>query len=844
MPNIHLTVDGKPVDVPPGTSLLAACQKARSYVPTLCSHPYLSPPFELPPAGSVFRGRQKIENDGGTTRKYEGCGLCLVQVAGEEKLSRACDTEVREGMGIFTDTEAVRRRRQENLSVILADHPHVCLTCAQNEGCSMEPCTNNFEAFERCCSKFGRCEIQRVAAHVGISKEIPRYVFKNRPIIKDEPLFLIDYNLCIGCLRCVQVCKEKRGVGALDYVFQNGAVVVGTTAPTLKDSSCRFCGACVEVCPSGALLDKDVRRVPSEKDLVPCRVACPIGMDAAGYVTAIAEENFELAQFIIRERTPFPLTLGRVCVHPCEDVCRRSHLDVPVAICALKRFVFEPEMVESKNGKKAPATDKKIAVVGSGPAGLTATYYLARLGHSVTVFESEAEPGGMLRYGIPDFRLPRRVVETEINRILADGVELKTNTRLGRDVTLETLQSQFDAILLAIGTQEGKRLNLEGTDLKGVWGGLNFLRKVKTGERIGLTGKVAVIGGGDVAVDAAMTALRLAVESVEIFCLERKEELPAHPWQLRQALDEGVVLNCSWGPKLVVGNGNGVVGIELVKCVSVFDRNGNFRPQLDESQKLSRDVSTVIFAVGQTLDSSIFEGDDFKALIEKDKVRVNPNTLETSLKGIFAGGDAVSGPSSIVEAIRMGQIAAQSIDRHLGGSGVREVPFEPIEVRASRQPAGWLGRQEGFGHRPRVLVPALPAEQRKRNFTEIESGYDRIAGVAEASRCLQCQLRLAIPAIGLPPEEYLEFSEENIKAVPDKEGVFQLLDRNKKIILIAGTPNLQRLLAEELRAGREARHFVFEENKLYTQRETELLQRFLQQNGKLPEGNEELEDLF
>ena len=844
MPSIHLTVDDKPVKVPLGTPLLAACQKAGSYVPTLCAHPYLSPPFELPPADSVFRGRQKFENDSGASRKYEGCGLCLVQIEAEEPLARACNREAREGMVIFTNTEAVRRKRQENLSLILSDHPHVCLTCAQNQGCSLEPCTNNFEVFERCCFKFGRCEIQKVAAFIGISKETPRYVFQNRPVIKDEPLFLIDYNLCIGCLRCVQICKEKRGVWALDYVFQNRAVVVGTIAPTLQDSGCRFCGACVEVCPSGALLDKNVRAVPAEKDLVPCGSACPIGIDVASYVTAVAEEKFNQAQKLIREKTPFPLVLGRVCTHPCEDQCRRAQLDEPVAICALKRFAFEFETPEEEKGKRAPATCKKVAIVGSGPAGLTAAYYLAQAGHSVTVFESEALPGGMLRYGIPDFRLPKQVMETEINRIISAGIELKINTALGRDVTFETLQSDFDVTFLAIGTQRSKRLNLEGVDLNGVWWGLDFLRKVKSGEKMMLGDKVAVIGGGDVAIDAAMIALRLSAENVEIFCLEKKEELPAHSWQLRQALEEGVIVNCSWGLKRVVGNGKEVVGIELVKCISVFDQRGNFNPELDESQKLFRETSTVIFAVGQSLDASVLDESVAKALIQDGRIAANPNTLETSLKGIFAGGDAVSGPFSVVEAIRMGKMAAQSIDRYLGGNGVLEVQPEEIDARASWKRPGWLGREEGFGHRPRVLVPTLLAEQRKRNFSEIESGYDRTTGVGDAQRCLRCNLRLAIPKVCLPPEEYLPCSRENVAAVANREGVFQLLDENKNIILITGTANLRRSLEEELKVRKNTCYFIFEESKMYTQRETELLQQFLQQNGKLPEGNEEIDNLF
>ncbi len=842
MVNISLIVDGKKVNAPPGTTILSACQKAGIYIPSLCFHPYLSPPFELETSDFIYRGQQKLEKQATNSKKYAGCGLCLVQMQ-EGELVKACNTEIQEGMEISTNTEKVNLKRQENLSLILATHPHACLTCAQNQGCSLEPCTNNVEVNERCCSKFGRCEIQKVAEFVGIRKETPKYTFRNLPIIKDELLFNFDYNLCIGCLRCVQVCKEKRGVGALGFVIQNGEVLVGTIAPTLKDSGCKFCGACVEVCPSGTLLDKNIKGIPTEKELVPCVSTCPIGMDAPAYISSIAKDNFSLAQKIIKQKTPFPQVLGRACFHPCEINCRRSFIDDPVAICALKRFAFEDEIDQTPEIKSAP-TGKKVAIIGSGPAGLSCAYYLAKLGHKVTVFESQAEPGGMLRYGIPDFRLPKEIVDNEINQILTIGIELKTNTVFGKDLTLEQLKSNFDAIFLSIGTQASKRINLEGIELEGVLWGLEFLKKVKSGEAVKLNQKIAVIGGGDVAIDVAMTALRLSAKDVHVFCLEEKDQMPAHPWQVQQALEEGIVLNCGWGPKKIVGDDKNVSGVEVVKCISVFDQAGNFNPQFDESQKKFLEVGTIIFAIGQTLDSSIFNGNELKSIPENGRIKVNPDTSETNLKGLFAGGDAVSGPRSVVEAIHMGRKAAVSIDKFLGGAGNIDENLEGENGLTSPKQSDWLGREVNSAEKRRVPIPTLSAEVRKKRFSELELGYDHQQGLKEAGRCLRCDLRLKIPEVCLPPKIYLEFTSDKIYSIAEKEGVFQLLDRNQKVILISGTPNLRQSLHAELKNRKNVHYFIFEENQMYTQRETELLQQFLQRNGKLPQANEEIDDLY
>jgi NADPH-dependent glutamate synthase beta subunit-like oxidoreductase/Pyruvate/2-oxoacid:ferredoxin oxidoreductase delta subunit len=696
---------------------------------------------------------------------------------------------------------------------------------------------------ERCCVKFSHCELRRVADYIGIKPDTPRYVPRALPIVQDDPLFTRDYNLCIGCTRCVRVCADVRGVEALGFTIADGRVVVGTIAPSLPAAECKFCTACVEVCPTGALMDK-VAEVTAgagrEQALVPCRAACPAGVDIPRYVRLVAQGKYGEAVSVIREKAPFPAVLGYVCFHPCEDVCRRGRVNEPVAICALKRFAAEhsawthppASAIEARSGKS-------VAIVGSGPAGLAAAYYLRSKGHSVTIFEAASEPGGMLLYGIPRYRVPFEVARREIEQILARGIELRTNSPVGQDsdISLAKLRGEYDAVFLGVGAQASKRIRIEGSELKGVLWGLDFLREVNLGAWPGTRlGRVVVVGGGNVAMDVALTATRLGAKEIQIACLESRAEMPAFESEIAQACEEGAQLHPSWGPKRVIGNGK-VSGIELVRCTRVFDDSGRFNPSFDPSVTTTLEADTVILAIGQSTDFS-FLGESVKELkTDRATIRADENSLATPLPGIFAGGEAVSGPSSVIRAVAAGRAAAVSIDRYLGGDGI-------LAQTTGSDSDPRLGREEGFATRPRVAMPRLPLERRAESFDPIELGFDESMALEEAGRCLRCNLRLEIGRPFLPPEPWRRFDAEHVAAVAAIEGVYQLLDESKAILRIAGAANLRGALEEQLGSNPKARYFVYEPAPMYTQRESELLQHFLQQHGRLPAGNDLGDELF
>ena len=708
METITLFIDDREVVTRKGATLLEAAQAANIYITALCAHPDLPPFEEVKASDSVYRGDELIEGDA-PAKNFEGCCLCIVEIESVDGFPTACTTSATSGMRVQTDTPKVQELRRQNLSAILARHPHACLTCAQREGCIREPCSTNVPVAERCCPKLGNCELEKIAEYIGIKDDTPRWIPTQIPLLRDEPLFVRDYNLCIGCLRCVRACKELRGVDALGFVHHNNEVLVGSLAPMLKESGCRFCTACVEVCPTGTLVDReDIKMAEREAALVPCASTCPVGIDVPRYVRFIAEGRFDQALGVIREKVPFPSVLGYVCFHPCESECRRGEVNEPISICTLKRFAAEQDSgLWRANSKVAPPTGKRVAVVGSGPSGLTAAYYLVKLGHSVTVFESLPEPGGMLRAGIPSYRLPEEVLQRDIADILSLGVEIRTNTSIGESFSLDELKNQgYQAIFLATGAQLSRKLPLEGVELAGVLWGVDFLREAKFGRGAKGEGRVLVIGGGNVAMDVALTALRLGAKEVQLACLESREEMPAHEWEIQEALDEGVVLYPSWGPKRILGNGR-VEGVELVCCTSVFDKAGKFNPSFDESATKTIETDMVIMSIGQASDLS-FLGDSSK--IESTRggtIKVNDITLETGAAGIFAGGEVVSGPTSVVEAIAVGRKAAISIDRYLGGEGIIDEVLVELE-----EPQAWLGREEGFADKPRASMPCLPMEER------------------------------------------------------------------------------------------------------------------------------------
>jgi len=840
MDTVNLSIDGQQVQVPPGTTILEAAASIDIYIPTLCYHPDLPPARGSEAARLVFQGDRETEN-AMPGEPGQGCGLCVVEVEGTDVLVGSCATEVAESMVVTTNNDRIKAVRQEKLVPIMTRHRHACLTCAQQEGCSLIQCSSNVPENERCCPQFGHCELQNVANYVGIPDSTPKWFPTDLTVIKDQPLFTRDYNLCIGCTRCVRACRDLRGIEAIGFVYdEKGQVQIGTLAETLQDSGCKFCTACVAVCPTGALMDKAVEAATREQDLVPCKAACPVHIDVPGYLRMIALGKADAANAIIREKVPFPGVLGRVCIHPCEQVCRRGEVNAPIAICALKRFAADNEKGLWKNeGNVAPASGKKVAVVGAGPAGLTAAFYLRKQGHAVSLFESGSQAGGMMRCGIPEYRLPRTLLDNEIKEIMKLSIDFKPNQCLGRDFSLDRLANDgFDAVFLGVGARQSRRISLEGCNTPDVLWGVEFLRQVAEGEKIQLKDSVVVIGGGNLAVDAALTALRCGATDVKMACLECLDEMPASPREIEGARAEGVQILPSWGPERIISEDGRLTGMDLKKCTCVIDEQGHFCPEFSDEKECIL-VDQVIMAVGQAADLSFLENNG-PIKTANGLIVVNENTLATDMQGVYAGGDIARAPGAIIHAIAAGRRAAESIDRFLGGTGNID---EALFARGNPDPH--LGRDEGFAFQSRVEMPELAAATRIKGFEEIAIGFSHEQAVKEAGRCLQCDLRLQIGCNPAPPQAWLPFDEAHIKQLPETEGVFKLLDAGHNVLAIKGAANLRQELLLALEENDNAALFEFEEDKMYSKRESELIQKYLQAHGEMPGGGaDDLADLF
>ena len=840
MDTVNLSIDRQQVQVPVGTTILEAAGSIDIYIPRLCYHPDLPPAKHRAAAEVIFQGNRKIEN-AMPEAPGRGCGLCVVKVEGTDELVDSCATEVKEAMVVSTTNDRISATRQEKLVPIMKRHRHACLTCAQQEGCPRTQCSSNVPENERCCSQFGHCELQNVANYVGLLDSTPKWIPTDLEVINEHPLFDTDYNLCIGCTRCVRACRDLRGIEAIGFVYdEKGQVYIGTLAETPAASGCKFCTACVEVCPTGALVDKSLAAAAREEDIVPCKAACPAHIDVPGYLRMIAQGNADEANAVIREKVPFPGVLGRVCIHPCEQTCRRSEINEPISICALKRYAADGQKGLWQNENKvADDTGKKVAVVGAGPAGMTAAFYLRKQGHAVSLFESSGQAGGMMRYGIPEYRLPRPVLDKEIKEILDLGIEFRPNQSLGKDFSLDQLKDDgFDAVFLGLGARQSRRMPLAGCNTPDTLWGVEFLRQVAEGEEIKLKDSVVVIGGGNVAVDAALTALRCGATDVKMACLECLDEMPASPWEIEGAKAEGVQILPSWGPDQIISEDGKVTGMDLVECTCVFDDQGNFCPEFSDKKECIP-VDQIILAVGQAVDLAFLD-DSSRIKAENGLIVVNEDTLETGSPGVYAGGDIVQASGAVIHAIAAGRRAAESIDRALGGAGDID---EVLSLRGKPEP--YLGHDETFAAWVREVVPELDVATRVKGFQEVVTGYSTEQAVKEARRCLQCDLRLQIGCNPAPPQAWQPFDEEHVNAVPETEGVFRLLDADHKVLVIKGSANLQQDLLLALDENENAALFEFEEDKMYSQRESELIQKYLQEHGEMPGGGaDDLDDLF
>jgi formate dehydrogenase (NADP+) beta subunit len=502
----------------------------------------------------------------------------------------------------------------------------------------------------------------------------------------------------------------------------------------------------------------------------PCMMACPAGTSAGRYVALIAEGRFEEAYRQARDPNPMASVCGRVCAHPCETACRRGAIDKPISIRALKRFLTErygPESRRPLERRRTPARlPYRVAIVGSGPVGLSAAHDLALKGYAVTIFEAASVAGGMLSLGIPEYRLPRSVVDAQIREILETGdVTLRTNQAAGRDFTIRQLRETFDAVVLAVGAHRSRDLSIPGVDLDGVHKGIDFLLNANLGYRFSIGKRVVVIGGGNVAMDVArsaarevlrqhrpgeaepsaeniaavatqemvdisLSALRLGAREVSIVCLERRHEMPAALEEVEEAEVEGIVLHDGLGPKRILGKDGRVVGLETLKTKSVFDANGRFNPTFVENSEAALECDTVILAIGQAPRLDFLTSEDGVEISGRGLIVADRNTLMTTAPGVFAGGDCVFGPRLIIDSVGDGKRIADGIHRHLTG---REPDRPEVEIELldhHRMFADFLNLS-------REPVPLLPLD-RRTGVTEVETGYDEIAAMREARRCLRC----------------------------------------------------------------------------------------------------------
>jgi DMSO reductase iron-sulfur subunit len=568
----------------------------------------------------------------------------------------------------------------------------------------------------------------------------------NTAINKDEKYgaVLVDPDKCTGERKCFEACSY-------------GSPQFASDDPDTKMSKCNMCidrlerglsPICVLSCSLRALefgpIDElkkkygniaNIETIP--EDYSPCRIACPAGFRPEDYVKLIAEGKFHEAIEQFRDSTPFVGVLGRICTRPCEEDCRRGSFDDAVAIQALKRFISDHELATGR-GKANPfyiTKESKVAVVGSGPAGLTCAYDLTRMGYPVTVFESAAEIGGLMRYGVPEYRLPRKVLNNEIDYIKEAGVEIRTESHVKK---VDDLFNQgYKAVFIATGAWKATGLGLLGEDAEGVLSGLELLKKVNTGQKVILGKRVIVIGGGSVAIDSARTALRLGAQEVHVICPEcrdpiSRDKMPAPEQEISEAEDEGVIVHPCLGISKMVVNYGKVAGLETVKCISVWDPDGSFSPKYAE-EDIVIEADNIVFATGQTVGRSFMPaGLDYSAT---GRLTVDPVTLQTKLKGVFAGGDVIQESGNVITAIAAGKEAAISIDRYLDGKELKDGRRSPIIRKAL--------------HGLKSLCPPMLDLKERKGFSEVMLGFDESTAVEQANRCVNCGI--TVPAVLFKP---------------------------------------------------------------------------------------------
>lgn len=568
----------------------------------------------------------------------------------------------------------------------------------------------------------------------------------------DMARFFVDFCQEESCGKCTP-CREgtKRMLEILDKITQGEGELkdieeLEELSEFIKDSA--LCGL-GQTAPNPVLSTLQYFRDEFEDHIIEkrckagacgdlvrakCINACPLGQDVPGYLSLVGEGRYGEAISLIYQTNPLPGVCGRVCAHPCMSVCLRQQTDEALSIPKIKRFAADMALKQglTVTVEKAEAKNQKVAVIGGGPGGLAAAYHLALMGYEPTIFEELPKLGGMLRFGIPSYRLPRDVLDQEIDFILSVGVEAKTGVRVGRDVMLDDLQSKYDALFIAVGAHKNIPIGIPGEDLEGVLGGTEFLRQVELGITPEVGEKVAVIGGGNVAIDVARTCRRLGAEVTILYRRERKD-MPADEEEIEDALEEGIELRELVAPKAIAKT-NGRLSFEMDECeLRDFDTSGRRRPVPVDGCVLTEDYDTIFSAIGQNPDVGFTTALDLK----RKTIRADRFTLETNLPGIFAGGDAVLGPAYVVDALAHGKRAARAIDQYLSrkrGDRPHEERMEKINVT--------MKVPEEVIKQARAEMPKLPAETRTKDFAEVELGFDEETAKRECSRCLRCDVKL------------------------------------------------------------------------------------------------------
>ncbi|MCG8701383.1 MAG: FAD-dependent oxidoreductase [Bacteroidales bacterium] len=566
---------------------------------------------------------------------------------------------------------------------------------------------------------------------------------------------------CCGCS-----CFALR----LAEMYVNPDIIRSNYVSQVDPSKCVACGECVENCPTNSMklgqkLCAETASVNKRKDLPhntdwgpdkwnmdyrlnkelvldsgtsPCKAECPAHIGIQGYIKLAAQGKYTEALQLIKTENPFPAVCGRICPRKCESACTRGDIDDPVAIDEIKKFIADQDL--NADTRYVPRIknefNKKIAVIGSGPAGLSCAYYLAIEGYKVTVFEKRKVLGGMLTLGIPSFRLEKEVVQAEIDVLKELGVEFKCEVEVGKDISLDELRADgYEAFYLGIGAQGGRRLNIEGEDAKGVITGVDFLCDVNSGEDVKLNGKTIVIGGGNVAIDVARTAIRVSSDEVEMFCLESRDTMPALQEEVDEALEEGIDINNSWGPNRIITENGKVTGIEFRKCLSVFDSEGKFNPKFDNTDKIVIEAENILIAVGQTI--------EWNNLLNNSQVELNPNnticadtkTYQTAQKDIFTGGDALTGPRFAIDAIAQGKEGAISIHRYVqpGQSLVLGRTFRDYQAINTKE-----FDLNGYDNQPREHASHVDGNISKESFKDLRTTFTEEQVQKETERCLGC----------------------------------------------------------------------------------------------------------